>query len=140
MKNFPTWLPVVAIALSDGAGRWLLHRRPEGKQHGGLWEFPGGKVEPGETPAAALVREIREELGIGLAAPDLAPVSFAQSDARAGGLPIVILLYSARRWEGRPAALEGGAIGWFTPAEARNLAKPPLDEKLLDALVRLAGD
>lgn len=137
MKNFPTWLPVVALALDDGAGRWLMHRRPADKQHGGLWEFPGGKVEHGETPRDALIREIAEELGIALLATDLVPRCFADTDEPN---PIVILLYSCSRWQGEPAALEGGAIGWFTKEEALRLAKPPLDIRLLEQLVRHRGD
>lgn len=137
MKNFPTWLPVVALALQDGAGRWLLHRRPAGKQHGGLWEFPGGKVEAGETPQQALIREIREELGIVVLPNNPQPQCFAQSDEPN---PIVILLYSCNHWQGEPAALEGGAVGWFTPAEALRLPKPPLDIDLLDGLLRLTRD
>ena len=138
MKNNPTWLPVVAAAISRADGRFLLQRRPAGKQHAGLWEFPGGKVETGETPAIALVREIAEELDIVLEPGSLEPLTFAESRAADGSPAIVILLYKAGRWHGEPRPLEGGELGWFSPAEARALAKPPLDVTLLDQFVRLA--
>jgi 8-oxo-dGTP diphosphatase len=137
VEENPTWLLVVAIALIDDRGRWLMHRRPSGKHHGGLWEFPGGKVERGETPANALVREIAEELGVTLSPDHLAPSSFAQNSGEAGGTPIVILLYTCRAWTGKPQALEGGEIAWFAPHEAAKLAKPPLDHVLLAQLSTL---
>lgn len=121
---------VVAAALWRADGRWLMHRRPPGKHHAGLWEFPGGKVEPSEIPAQALVRELREELGIGGAVEDLAPAGFAQTPPHETGRAIVILLYSLGAWEGDPAALEGGAVDWFTPQEIAQLPKPPLDAVL----------
>lgn len=135
LKNNPTWLPVVAVALCDPQGRVLMHRRPAGKPHSGLWEFPGGKVESGETPEEALIREIDEELGIALLSGGLRPVGFAQSAPGEDRLPIVILLYTARHWTGEPAGREGGHCAWFTPAEARDLAKPPLDARLLPLLL-----
>ena len=132
MEDFPTWIPVVALALGDRAGRWLMHRRPAHKEHGGLWEFPGGKVEPGETPRAALVREIREELGIELDPACLRPTAFA--DDGTAGAP-VILLYTCTRWRGPPPrALEGGVVDWFTPTEIGRLECPPLDRQLIAAL------
>lgn len=124
------WMLVVAAALQRADGRWLMHRRPEGKHHAGLWEFPGGKVEPSEMPAQALVRELAEELGIACDPARLEPAGFAETRAPEAGREIVILLYSLDAWEGKPAALEGGAIGWFTPAEVLALAKPPLDAVL----------
>jgi len=112
-------------------GRILMHRRPLEKHHGGLWEFPGGKVEPGEFPAHALARELAEELGIVLDPAELSPVRFAQSDRATGDRPIVILLYSATRWDGEPRALEAGAvIDWFDEQGLALLNKPPLDEVL----------
>lgn len=139
MEKNPTWLCVVALALSDAKGRWLMHRRPADKHHGGLWEFPGGKVDPGEVPVNALVREIREELGLALAPGDLTPVTFAESARVMGSCPIVILLYTAG-WDGSPvAALEGGAIDWFTPTEIAGLAKPPLDVALAARLFEKAA-
>lgn len=123
-------MPVVAVALEDGDGRWLMHRRPMAKHHGGLWEFPGGKVESGENPASALVREIGEELGIALDRNALEPAAFADGAASAEGMEIVILLYTCRKWSGVPQALEGEAIGWFAPSEIAELAMPPLDRAL----------
>ena len=134
MESNPTWTPVVALALTDGEGRWLMHKRPAGKHHAGLWEFPGGKVESGETPANALVREIAEELGIAIDSTDLAPATFAQEEEGAREKPIVILLYTCARWKGDPQALEGGEVDWFTPAEVRELDKPPLDVALAASL------
>lgn len=131
---------MVALALGGEGGRWLMHRRPEAKHHGGLWEFPGGKVESDETPANALIREIGEELGIVLDPADIHPAGFAQEDASLRAAPIVILLYTCRRWQGEPQALEGGAIGWFTPQEVGKLDKPPLDIELAGALFENSPD
>lgn len=125
-----SWLMVVAGALQHRDGRWLMHRRPPGKHHAGLWEFPGGKVEAHEMPAEALVRELHEELGIRCDLAACAPASFAETGGVGVGDAIVILLYTVTDWEGDPAALEGGAIGWFTPDQALMLAKPPLDVML----------
>ncbi len=127
---------MVALALFDGEGRVLMHRRPEGKAHAGLWEFPGGKVESVESPGFALVREIREELGLELDEAALEPVTFAQNDGNPAETPIVILLYTSRLAQGEPRALEGGEVGWFSLEQAAALAKPPLDIALLR---RLAG-
>lgn len=128
LEKNPTWLCVVAAALSDGEGRWLMQRRPENKFHGGLWEFPGGKVEAVETPANALIREIAEELGVIIEPAALEPAGFAADESNAARPPIVILLYRAGEWHGEPRALEPGAsVGWFTSAEIAGLARPPLD-------------
>lgn len=125
------WIAVVAGALDDGDGRLLMHLRPEGKHHAGLWEFPGGKVDPGEMPAAALVRELAEELGIACDSNDLVPCGFAETGPQRGASPaLVLLLYRLARWQGEPQALEGGAVGWFTPDEIAALPKPPLDSEL----------
>lgn len=112
-----------------------MQRRPLGKHHGGLWEFPGGKVESDETPANALIREIDEELGIGLLPEMLIPAGFAQSPGEGAVPPIVILLYIARQWSGAPEARDGAEIGWFTYEEAAGLPKPPLDIALLSGLI-----
>lgn len=128
------WIAVVAGALCRHDEQWLMHRRPEGKHHAGLWEFPGGKVETGEMPAAALVRELAEELGIDCAATDLAPCAFAETDRERGGPALVLLLYRLETWQGEPQALEGGAVGWFTPGEIAALPKPPLDAQLAERL------
>ena len=130
-----TWIPVVAGALSRSDGCWLMHERPLGKHHGGLWEFPGGKVEPDEMPKESLVRELHEELGITCDPEQCQPVAFAESVGHDGQPAIVILLYTVTGWDGEPAALEGGSVGWFTPAEVRALPKPPLDVQLAVALL-----
>ncbi|PLK23760.1 DNA mismatch repair protein MutT [Porphyrobacter sp. TH134] len=130
------WITVVAGALCGADGRWLMHRRPEGKHHAGLWEFPGGKVEPGEMPVSALRRELAEELGISCEVNACRPAGFAETDPAEPGVPIVILLYTLATWQGEPRALEGGAVGWFTPAELFALPKPPLDIVLAHGLLQ----
>ena len=115
---------VVAAALRNPAGQLCLQRRPGDKHHGGLWEFPGGKVEAGESPGTALCRELAEELGIALDPADLAPCGFA-ADER-----IVILLYACRRWQGEARALEGGAVDWFAAEALTAQPMPPLDYPL----------
>lgn len=108
-----------------------MHRRAPHRQHGGLWEFPGGKVEQGETPAFALVRELREELGIDIDPRDLSPVAFAESCGSPGERPIVILLYTVRAWSGSPQACEdGAALKWFMPPDLCRLERPRLDVEL----------
>lgn len=134
MEQEPKWITVVALALRGGNGRWLMHRRPPEKHHGGLWEFPGGKVEPDELPDRALEREIREELGIAIRSDLLRPASFAQSAPSNGAPGIVILLYRTDHWTGDPCALEGGEVAWLTPEEIAPLPKPPLDVALCRAL------
>ena len=131
MHENPTPLLVVAAALVAADGRICLQQRPAGKQHGGLWEFPGGKVEPGESPVAALVRELAEELGLSLAQEALVPCGFA-ADGR-----IVILLYAGRQWSGEAAALEGGAVGWFAPEQLAAQPMPPLDYPLAEQVAKL---
>ncbi|MEM7689600.1 MAG: (deoxy)nucleoside triphosphate pyrophosphohydrolase [Pseudomonadota bacterium] len=125
---------VVAGALQRDEGLWLMHRRPFDKHHGGLWEFPGGKVEVAENPKEALRRELGEELGVAVDVSAMQPVGFAHSDADEAVRAIVILLYKIERWSGEPAALEGGAVGWFNPAGIAQLAKPPLDSDLSERL------
>ena len=124
------WIAVVAGALGRVDGRWLMHQRPPGKHHAGLWEFPGGKVEPDEIPSQSLIRELHEELGIRCDPATLAPAGFAETRVPEAGRQIVILLYTVSGWRGEPQALEGGAVGWFTPAEALALPMPPLDIQL----------
>lgn len=126
LPKIPTIVPVVALALIDDAGRVLMQQRRIGKAHGGLWEFPGGKVEPGESLVGALVREICEELGIELSPVALEPLSFAASPAD----PHVVLLYTCRQWTGEPRCLDGEAIGWFAADALNDLAMPPLDVPL----------
>ena len=130
----------MAAALRAADGRCLLHRRPLHKHHGGLWEFPGGKVEADEAPASALVRELGEELGIALDAADLQPLAFADDCREQRGGGIVILLYTAEAWEGEPRALEkGSTIGWFTPGEIAALDRPPLDIALCAQIFGVLG-
>jgi 8-oxo-dGTP diphosphatase len=124
------WIAVVAAALHRADGRWLMHRRPQGKHHGGLWEFPGGKVESAEMPVESLIRELSEELGVTCRPGLCAPAGFAEGEGAAGQAGLVILLYTVGEWEGEPLALEGGAVGWFTPAEVLALDMPPLDVRL----------
>jgi 8-oxo-dGTP diphosphatase len=134
LEKIPTWIAVVAGAMKDARGRFLLQRRPLEKHHGGLWEFPGGKVEPRENPRTALVRELNEELTITIDQTALEPLAFAE-EAPAGGRPgIVILLYRVTAWQGIPVAEPGADIGWFRLAEARRLALPPLDQALVETL------
>ena len=123
-------LLVVAGALKRADGLWLMHKRPLQKHHGGLWEFPGGKVEQHESPREALCRELNEELGVSSKPADCEALFFAESDQESGVPAIVILLYKIERWSGEPRALEGEAVGWFTPKEVDALAKPPLDRQL----------
>jgi len=143
MKEIPTIVPVVAVALIGADGRVLLQKRRAGARHGGLWEFPGGKVEPRESLESALLREIDEELGIALRREALRPVTFS-ADPAPGGDRHVILLYTCRAWAGEPRCPEqnpaGEAIGWFTPAEAATLEVPPLDVALVAQLARIVAE
>jgi 8-oxo-dGTP diphosphatase len=127
---------VVAAALVDGDGRVLLAQRPEGKALAGTWEFPGGKLEPGETPEAALARELDEELGI-IAGP-LEPFTFA-SHAYAD-FHLVMLLYWCRQWQGDPHGRDGQALRWEWPAAMAALPMPPADVPLVAALVAAQMD
>ena len=120
----------VVAAIIEYQGRYLLCQRHDGPHLPLKWEFPGGKVEPGERPREALVREIQEELGLSLAPHTVQPVAFAEEDDTGSAKPIVIMLYSSA-WDGSPvAALEGGKIAWFRPHEIDLLPKPPLDIEL----------
>lgn len=135
MEVLPMLLPVVAAAMIDAEGRVLLQRRPPGKQMADLWEFPGGKIEPGETPEAALVRELAEELGIVTDAGTLMPLSFAS--AAAGTRQLLLLLYVVKDWSGEPRPLEASALAWVRPADMGALPMPPADVPLVATLVRL---
>jgi len=130
MEKIPTWQLVVAAALQREDGAWLMHRRSDHKHHGGLWEFPGGKVENGENPRVALARELREELDIEVSPSNCEAQFFAEEPVDQRERPIVILLYTLRIWTGAPVALEGGALDWFSLDQTRSLAKPPLDVEL----------
>jgi 8-oxo-dGTP diphosphatase len=125
-------LLVAALALIDEDGRVLLTQRPEGKSLAGLWEFPGGKVEPGETPEAALIREIREELGISLRAPCIAPLTFASHTYET--FHLLMPLYVCRRWEGEVEPQEGQNIAWVRAAKLRDYPMPPADIPLIPIL------
>lgn len=138
MEAPPTLLTVVALALLDDAGRVLMQRRPAARAHGGLWEFPGGKVEPGEGPTTALVREITEELSITIDAADLAPLTFAASPPDGIARPLVLLLYTCRRWLGEPVPEPGAELQWLHPEALGALSMPPLDVPLAAALARHA--
>lgn len=126
---------VVAAALVDGDGRVLVQRRPPGKPMADLWEFPGGKVEAGELPEAALCRELHEELGITIDPAALVPATFAS--APLGERHLLLLLYTLREWEGRPEAQHATALQWVHPAGLRDLAMPPADIPLIDILEAL---
>lgn len=128
-------LPVVAAALVDGDGRVLLQRRPPGKQMADLWEFPGGKVEPGEAPEAALARELAEELAITVDPAAATPIAFAS--AALGDRHLLLLLYVIRDWRGEPQPLEASALDWIKPAAMHRLAMPPADVPLVAMLQRL---
>lgn len=132
-------VPVVAVALLRPDGRVLMQQRPRAKEHGGLWEFPGGKIEPGETAEAALVREIAEELALQLDPAHLEQLTFASSggiNGETGGAPgIVLLLYTCRFWQGEPQNLDAEAVGWFAADDLLSLQMPPLDVPLAKSLI-----
>ena len=122
-------LLVAACALVDVDGRVLMCQRPEGKALAGLWEFPGGKLEPGETPEACLIRELKEELGIEVAAACLAPFVFASHSYEA--FHLLMPLYLCRRWEGTPRPLEHPQLRWVRPSQMGDLPMPPADAPLV---------
>ena len=127
---------VVAAALIDGDGRVLLQQRAPDRAMAGLWEFPGGKVEEGETPDAALIRELVEELGIQVEEASLVPACFAS--APNGDRHMILLLYLCRAWRGQPRPLDASALKWVRTAEMSDLPMPPADKPLialLDALI-----
>ena len=132
-------MAVVAGAMCDAEGRWLLQKRPPGKRHAGLWEFPGGKVEARETPLQALVRELNEELGITLADEGHSPVGEAAADPGEGEPAIVITLYKIGIWRGTPQPEPGAELGWFTPEQVAGLPLPQLDSQLAGQLFGGAG-
>ncbi len=124
---------VAAAALIDPASRVLLQRRPNGRHHGGLWEFPGGKVEPGEGPVSAVIREIGEELGLTIAAGDLFPISFAASPPGQDG-EVVLMLFGCRVWQGEPVCEHGAMLAWVDLDTLASFPMPPLDVPLGNAL------
>ena len=123
---------VSAVALIDADGRVLLAQRPEGKSMAGLWEFPGGKVEAGETPEAALVRELDEELGINTWSSCLAPLTFASHTY--DDFHLLMPLFACRKWEGIPAAQEGQTLAWVRANNLRYYPMPPADIPLIPIL------
>lgn len=125
-------LLVVAVALVDVDGRVLLAERPEGKQMAGLWEFPGGKVGPGERPETALIRELREELGIDTEESCLAPFTFASHGYE--DFHLLMPLYVCRVWKGTPQPKEGQRLAWVAPNRMRDYPMPPADIPLIAML------
>jgi len=125
-------LLVVAVALVDIDGRVLVAQRPEGKALAGLWEFPGGKVEPGERPEQALIRELDEELGIAVEEACLAPLTFASHAYP--DMHLLMPLYICRRWTGFVRAREGQALRWLLAKDLRDIPMPPADAPLIPAL------
>ena len=134
MANNPTMI-VVAAALIDEGGRVLLQQRPPGRQMEGLWEFPGGKIDDGETPEVALARELKEELGIAVERASLTPAAFAS--APLGQRHLLLLLYICREWRGTPQPLDASALKWVRTAEMPQMPMPPADEPLVALLEAL---
>ncbi|MEZ5812258.1 MAG: (deoxy)nucleoside triphosphate pyrophosphohydrolase [Rhizobiaceae bacterium] len=128
-------LLVVACALVDADNRILLSQRPEGKTLAGLWEFPGGKVEDGETPEQAVIRELAEELGIETRVACLAPLTFASHTY--DDFHLLMPLFVCRRFWGVPAAREGQVLKWVRPRDMRSFPMPPADEPLIPVLMDL---
>jgi 8-oxo-dGTP diphosphatase len=126
---------VAACALIDADGRVLIAQRPQGKQLAGLWEFPGGKVEPGETPEECLMRELREEIGIETKVACLAPLTFASHSY--DDFHLLMPLYVCRRFEGIAMPLEGQKLKWVRPRQMRDYPMPPADAPLIPALIDL---
>ena len=125
-------LLVVAAALIDADNRILIAQRPEGKQLAGLWEFPGGKLDPGERPERALARELREELGVEVCEPCLAPLTFASHSY--DDFHLLMPLFACRRWEGIARGVEGQNLAWVRPEKLRDYPRPPADLPLIPIL------
>ncbi|MFB2594644.1 (deoxy)nucleoside triphosphate pyrophosphohydrolase [Paracoccus sp. p4-l81] len=123
---------VTAVALIDPDGRVLLAQRPEGKSLAGLWEFPGGKVEPSETPEAALIRELHEELGIETWSSCLAPLTFASHGY--DDFHLLMPLFVCRKWGGIPSPREGQKLAWVKPGDLARYPMPPADLPLIPIL------
>ncbi|HET6538219.1 MAG TPA: (deoxy)nucleoside triphosphate pyrophosphohydrolase [Sphingopyxis sp.] len=129
------YLVVTAAALVDGDGRILVQQRPAGGSMAGLWEFPGGKMEHGETPETALIRELHEELGIDVEQACLAPACFASD--KVGEKHLLLLLYVCRKWRGTPTAHHAEALRWVRPVEMYGLDMPPADIPLIGLIEAL---
>ena len=125
MQKFPTLRLVVAAALVREDGAIFLQKRPEGKALAGLWEYPGGKVDEGETPEDALTRELMEEIGIVTSPDTMIPITFASQPV--AGKHMILLLYATNRWSGEPTAQEGQETGWFTLDQMADLPMPSAD-------------
>ena len=130
-------LLVAACALVDADGRVLIARRPADKDMAGLWEFPGGKVDPGERPEQTLIRELKEELGIQVQEACLAPLTFASHQYEA--FQLLMPLWICRKWDGEPKALERQELAWVRPNRLRDYPMPPADEPLIPHLIDLIG-
>ena len=130
-------LLVAACALIDSDGRVLIAKRPEGKQLAGLWEFPGGKVEPPERPEETLIRELHEELGITVKEDCLAPLTFASHAY--DGFHLLMPLYVCRRWDGTVSRREHAALKWVAPRMLRDFPMPPADAPLISHLIDLVA-
>jgi 8-oxo-dGTP diphosphatase len=131
-------LLVVAAALVDVDGRVLITQRPQGKQLGGLWEFPGGKIDAGERPEQSLIRELREELGITVDELCLAPLTFASHAYP--DFHLLMPLYLCRRWQGIARSIEGQTLRWVRPPDLRHYEMPAADVPLIPALVEVLRD
>jgi 8-oxo-dGTP diphosphatase len=131
----PPLLLVAACALIDADRRVLIAQRPEGKSMAGLWEFPGGKVEDGETPEDTIIRELSEELAVTVTKPCLAPLTFASHNYRE--FHILMPLFVCRRWEGVPVPIEAQQLKWVRPNRLRDFPMPPADEPLISHLADL---
>ena len=128
-------LLVAACALVDIDGRVLVSKRPQGKTMAGLWEFPGGKVEPGETPEESLTRELGEELGIDVESACLAPLTFASHGYEE--FHLLMPLYVCRKWDGIAQPMEGQELKWMRPRDLRSIDMPPADIPLVASLIDL---
>ncbi len=123
---------VVSIALINSENKILLSKRPEKKHMSGFWEFPGGKVEDGETPKKALIREVKEELNIDINNKCIAPLSFSEFDYK--NFQLLLLLYVCRRWDGEPMSMENNKLEWVKPNMLRDYKMPPADDALIYCL------
>ena len=133
----PPILIVAACALVDADGRVLIAQRPPGKTLAGLWEFPGGKMAPGEPPEDCLIRELAEELGIAVETPCLAPLTFASHAYET--FHLLMPLFICRKWTGIARPLEGQRLAWVRPGKLRDYPMPPADEPLIPPLIDLLG-